>query len=386
MKLYFNPFDIFKGPRVALSFQRIWIQFIGLVIGYFFYIMFTYTALRLDGLSLAQSWLIYRIFPFFPLNSSCWIGWLVFGVGLSLVLYTQLLTATAVSRSTYMLLKGQNFYTWREAWRFALRKKWSVLFAPAALLFLIACFYLAGWILGLIGLIPAAGIVIFSLIFIFFILCAMILLFLMILFAGTILLVPAILATTDEDAFETIFQTIALVWHQPWRLLGSQFFNWGISFVALTIFGFFTKRAILLMMSIYQFPLTVAKSFRTDFLNTMNQAFAILQQWLLNLSLLLDKLMGESGAVFRSAVFLNDYFPLLKKSLVGPEVHLAAIIVAISLLITGGIVFAYAFATFNSANVIIYITLRYRRSKENLLERTDYEEKIDDDENEINPE
>ena len=41
--------DIFRSARLAFSFQRIWIQFVGLLYGYLGYIILTYLSLLIDG-------------------------------------------------------------------------------------------------------------------------------------------------------------------------------------------------------------------------------------------------------------------------------------------------------------------------------------------------
>ena len=48
--------DLFRSNRLALSFQRLWIQFVGLICGYGAYVVFTYAGLLLAGKHLDALW------------------------------------------------------------------------------------------------------------------------------------------------------------------------------------------------------------------------------------------------------------------------------------------------------------------------------------------
>jgi len=375
----FNFTALFKAPRIALSFQRIWLQLIGFLSAYLIYTGFSYFALCINGFELKYAWKTFHLFPYLTGANVFGFSWIIYGVGIFIAMIILMFTATAVSRASYMLIKGHNFYTWREAFRFARKKMSSILMAPIAFGIIILCFFLGGWFVGLVGFIPMVGTIGFSLFSIIWIMLCLILLFFMVILCGVILLFPAIVATTDEDAFEVIFQIIAIIWHQPARVI---FYHLGClvqSVFTLGIFAFIMKRAILLFMVIYQTPWLVAKSFREDFANLMNQAFAHLQEWLFILSFHLDYLLGEFSPTIKAQTYLAHFFPLIKKPLIKPEIDIAAYIVAVSLLFIGGIVLSYAFATFNTGMTISYLVLRYKKDNENLLDRRDDEEKMNEE-------
>ena len=49
VSLQFDFRDIFRSNRIAFSLQRIWIQFLGLTVAYFGYLVFTYVSLIIAG-------------------------------------------------------------------------------------------------------------------------------------------------------------------------------------------------------------------------------------------------------------------------------------------------------------------------------------------------
>ena len=135
--------DIFRSARLAFSFQRIWIQFVGLLCGYLGYIVFTYLSLIIDGKGLGGSWSRFGLLPytsFTPLR----ISLIPFIIGLFLLLFFWLVTSTGVARATYMQLKGNTFYSWREAFSFALKKKGSSVISTPIAIVAMAFFYMFG--------------------------------------------------------------------------------------------------------------------------------------------------------------------------------------------------------------------------------------------------
>ncbi len=372
-KFQFKFSDLMRAPRIALSFQRIWIQFIGFTLGYLFYGIFTYLALWLQGMPLVEVWRNYYLIPYLTEFTVDWYVWLVFGIGVVGFLFSLVLAGTAGARATYMTLRGEPFYTWRQAYHFAFKKKNAIIVAPLALLVISLIIVAGGWFLGLLGRIPWIGPLGFSLLLPVWIGVCAILGFIILITCLTGLLSPAILATTDEDAFEVIFQTIPIVWQLPWRLAGYQIWSAVQALLGLSVLAFFVKKAVLLMLAIYQVPYLVATGFRNDFQNMMSQAFAILEKWLLNLTLFIDQLLGAGASVYKSLTYFATYHPFMSRNILSSEIALAADIVAFGLLFIGGLVLAYGLATFQAGNTISYLLLRLKREGDDLLQRPDRE-------------
>jgi hypothetical protein len=61
--LRFDYRDLFRSPRLAFSFQRLWIQSIGLFIGYAAYVILTYLSFLIGGESLGSVWLRFGLLP-----------------------------------------------------------------------------------------------------------------------------------------------------------------------------------------------------------------------------------------------------------------------------------------------------------------------------------
>ncbi len=157
--LRFDYRDMFRAPRISFSLQRMWIQLVGLIIGYVGYLVFTYLSFWAAGSGLLTTWNKYGLIicPFMSGEKLPFYSWILFGIGALVLIVVYLVSATAVARATYMLLKGNNFYTWREAYRLAFRKLGALVATPVAIAALIGLALLGAVVVGLLGRIPFIG-------------------------------------------------------------------------------------------------------------------------------------------------------------------------------------------------------------------------------------
>lgn len=361
-QMRFNVLDILKSTRLALSLQRIWIQFLGLVIGFLGYLIFTYLSLITAGVGLSVGWKKYGLLPCLWPESPNWYSIIIYLLGFLWLVAVYLITATAVSRATYMLMKGNHFYTWRDALRFALKKASSVLLSPFAILLMIVFFLVGGVVIGLLGKIPFVGefgITLFTFIWYF---AALVVVFLIIIFAVAMIQAPAIIATTDEDAFEAVFQSFSVVWSQPWRLILYEVISSVMAVVGLFVLAFLSKKAFIVMDRVF------ANAMGADFINITAHGMYLLNVWLIHSISLINSIFGDySGLIY----FSREFIPL---ALPHGYQYVTSYIFTIWMLIIGGVIFSYAVASFNVGNTLSYIILRKKKDDENLLERKDAEE------------
>lgn len=361
-QLRFGVQDIFRSPRIALGLQRIWIQFLGLVVGYVGYLIFTYISLVSTGIGFSYAWKRYALLPCLMPEAASWYSYIIFGIGALWLIASYLISATAVSRATYMLLKGDHFYTWRDAIRFAMKKAASVLLSPLAIGIIIGLMLGGGAIVGLLGKIPFVGVFGISIFTMVWFFAALFVVFLVIILAVATLQAPAIIATTDDDAFEAIFQSFSMVWIQPWRLILYVLLSAILADLAFFILAFLAKKAFLVMESIFGATMGDA------FINISSHAMYLLNFWLIQSIAWMQSILGK----FSGLIYFSRFFdPLV---LPHGYQYVASYIFALSMLIIGGFIFSYAFASFNVGNTIAYIVLRKKKDNENLLERKDAEE------------
>ncbi|MCJ7812052.1 hypothetical protein MUP95_01870 [bacterium] len=361
--------DIFRSARLAFSFQRMWIQFVGLLCGYLGYVIFTYLSMVIEGKDLGGSWSRFGLLPYnslVPLR----IGLIPFIIGLFILLFSWLVTSTGVARATYMHLKGNTFYSWREAFSFALRKKGTSVISTPVAIFIMAFFTcLGGAVVGLVARIPYLGELGISLFAIVWFMISLFVIFILMALHVSLLLTPAILATTDDDAFEGIFQSFSTLYSQPWRLILYEILLGMVALLGFGIFVFFAKQGWRLMTTIFIWGMG------DKYADLSYAASYLLQTWIYPAATWSKTILGEYSSYF---LFTHDF------SAIGLPVvmTISSWILAICMVVIGGFILSYLFAVVNVGQCVIFLVLKKKKDDENLLERKDKEEEEEEKETE----
>jgi len=357
--LRFDFRDIFKSARLGLAGKKIWVQFCGILFGYLVYLIFNYIAFLSKGMSIGEIWRLFGLFPL-PFLGFPWFGWVIFGVGAAIAIAIWLLTSCAVAKITYQELKGDDFYSVSDSLGF-LKKNWKpVLLSPLTLIGMIIFFLAVGALIGLLArVIPYVGELGLSLIFgIPIVGAAVFTVFMIVVFLFSLILAPAIVATTGEDTFETVIQLFSTIWNQPWRLVVYQIVFKFTQVLAVSVMAWFTVKGLKLIHLVLGWSMGDK----------------------------LDKLLASAAGLMPKFHFpiLGEFkfcphFSSLWTNLGNPgpmvwTMDVAGIIIGITLILIGFFIFAYGGAIFSAAETLIYLILRLKKDEENLLERKEEEE------------
>ncbi len=376
VELSFSYKDLFRSPRIALSLQRVWTNFIGLFIGYGLYLILTYLSFLASGRSFLAMWDRYGFFPclFGGGAEAPWYGWAIFLLGCVLLSVTILLTNTAVSRTVYMNLKGETFYTWKEAYSFAFKNLGSILGAPLAIAGVILLFVIAAIIMGLIGRIPYLGEFVTAGMTLLNMGAGLFVFFLMLVLCVAFMLVPAILATTDDDGFEAVFQSFSLSTGQPVRLIFYTAIVCIVELLALCIMAIAVKEAWIIYSELFRI------SMGDKFTEIGQQAMYYAQYSLAASRPWIEYYLGPdflgvnvAGAIY----FSRDFISVADLS---AWENVCAYIFALFMLGVGALVVSYAEATGNSGLTLLYLVMRKHHDDENLLERKEENGEFEEEE------
>jgi hypothetical protein len=255
----------------------------------------------------------------------------------------------------WMKLRGNLAYSIREAYDFAFDKLSAVIMPTLAVAGMIFLFGSGGAVVGLAGRIPYIGQLVVTAFAWLWILAAFIMLGLCVIAALSFFLTPAIVATTEEEAMEAVFQTISIVWSQPWRLLCYLVAVIAMAMAGLIAAAFSLKRAFLAMDAFF------AMIMGNDYQNLSTQALHLLQGW----SVALGGWLADFPSWLSHFFFSHAIAPLE----LSPWLEVLAHIFALSLLFAAVWVVAYPLAIINSGLTLTYLVLRRIKDGENLLER-----------------
>jgi len=200
--------DVFLAAGLGLRLRKWAVVFPGVLAGAAWWSIFGYLALLAHGFSLQLAWKTYGPMPWPTMSTHGGaVSTLFWTVGFLGLFSGWLISGAAVSRITYRQLKGDEFYSWREAWSFALGK-WRAILAPPMLLFIgagivLLLLFLFSLLVGLWH--PLAG-------FLFpgMLLLAVGLLYLELVWSLGLMTVPSIVAASRSEPLETLFELFSL--------------------------------------------------------------------------------------------------------------------------------------------------------------------------------
>ena len=360
-KFYFDIRDIFRAPRLALSGKKLLIQTSGLLCGYLGFLILTYLAHLLSDRRLSEVWGSYGLFPVHDFSFSGFLAWLAFIIGCLFFICIFLLSNAAVGKITYEQLKGDEFYSTKDSFKF-LKKNWkTVLLSPLSILALVIILLICGIIIGLLGKIPYVGelgLGIFYGVPIFVV--ALFTAYTLFIFFIALFMTPAIVATTKEDVFETIVQLFSSIWTQPWRYFIYTGLSGLLAKLGAFVFGYFCYRGVQLV----------------------NWSVGVLMKD--KLSEIIEGALGYLTVPSSILYFFSNIFPGIRFAYLVPEPGwgaglnwskgIAAFLIGITFILIVFVVISYALATLSVGQTLTYIIIRRKKDDENLLEKKTEEE------------
>lgn len=353
-KFYFDFRDIFRAGRSGFSGKKMMMHFLGLMLGYVIYEALTYLSLIGSGIT-KEFWQNYGLRPvFFSAGNTelRLVTIILMAVGVFIWLIIYYLFSTAVAKVAIEGLRGDEFYSMKDALKFA-AKRWKSIFITMLALIGIFAFCLF-WpsLVGLLDLIPGveqaaehfgAPLTTFLTIPVYFI--GLFLVLIAVAFVFGLLLIPSIVAVTGEDTFETVYQLFSTIWNQPWRLvvydsilafvcaLGSAVFA-AISAIGMYV-AFLPSMLLAKQDSTYYFANVIARSLRIIGVGSERA---------------LQLIPGASSGSMPWTLDLATFF------LFACLIMIAAIVVSYPLSIT------------SSGYTILYVILRKKTTDEDMLE------------------
>ena len=363
---YFDFRDIFRIPRIALSGKKIWTLLLANLFGYVFFIIFAYLGIAASGISLGQALATYHLFPFpyeLGLTTS---GWVLYLIGGGIWVLSYYFANMAVARITYKELKGDFFYSSGDGFRF-MKKHWHpLIFAPVAVVGIIVFLLFIAVVAGLLGKIPVLGEFIFSLPFLLYFPVSIFVLYTAIVFILVITFTPAIVATSEEDTLEAVFQGYSLIWTQPWRLVTYEVIWAALVSISWYIFGLVMAAGVWFISFIFGQPWLMG-----DKLSRMMEASI---SYLGGESIVYNQFLG----LFSSPFMTSGYVYLGSVELTIAEA-IASGFLGLGIFFIMAVVVSYATTLDSVGQTIIYLILRKKKDNENLLERKD-EDEIEEEE------
>ena len=357
---YFDFRDIFQVIRYGFSGRKIAVHFVGLVLAYLIYQILVYLSLFVVGNTAAQDfWNKYGLLPVSPFSDAGLTQTTEIAMWIGVVCFACLFffASTVASKITVEQLRGDTFFSVGDAVTF-LKAHWkSVLGAFIGLLLIQIFLALIPLSIAGLGKLPVIGkpfLTISSLLMPIGFFLGVLIALIAVVFGVSLLFVPAVVATTGADAFETIYQQFAIVWNQPWHTVCYEVMLFLIKLVFVPIWAFFCLAGF----SIIMLPMSILHAGQTEHI------VACANLWL-------------GGAIEKLTMLpYANAFGILNIGMAMKEASaftttVTAIFLTLTILMMGGLVIAYLFSIASAGNTIVYLILRKKIDGHNLLKPSD---------------
>ena len=349
--------DIFRVSRYGFSGRRIGIHLTGILLSYLIYEILVYLSLFVgDTDGVQEFWNSYGLLPVPPFVAdesntlttvAMWIGTFCFAC-------LFFLASTTASKITIEQLRGDVFFSVGDALKF-LQERWkTVLGAFFGLLFIILFLFLIPVSIALLGKIPILGepiLILTSLFTPIAFLLGLLIAFIITVFLASLFFVPAIVATTNADAFETIFQLFSIVWNEPWRLLGYGALLFVLKLLLVPIWALFCLSGFLIVL----LPTNYFHKLYIE--NSLGSA----NQWL---GEPLQKITSFFSVDSTTLFGIN----IPQVSTMTVPIIICAVLITLTLICIAGVIVAYLFSLASVGTTTIYTILRKRIDGQNLIE------------------
>lgn len=362
---HFNYKDVFRACRLGFSAKKMWMCFVGFLVGFAGYCIISYLAYLLAGWQIPEIWLDFRLLPF-P-QALPWYSWIVWAIGVIYFIATFLITGTAVSKVAYEQLRGDEFFEVKEAFKFAFQNAPAVLLSPVLPLLFVLSLVICGLVLSLIGAIPYFGELVVGFLALPAFAVSLFIVYLLIVFFFTLIIGPAVTGATKNDTFDTLFEVFSCVNEQPWRLVVYSVLLWVLVKVGIFFLGLASAGAV-------KIGSLVIRSFAgLKIYDMMANASHFLK---VNLPIWLPEFCRNFFEQFvryiRAGIILEPSY----YTRVNWAVDIGSILFGIGFYCIALFIIAYGGATWFSGNVLIYSVLAKKKDDKNLFGKTE-EEKIE---------
>ncbi len=371
MKLHFDVRDIFRAPRLALSGKKIWIFLVANFIGYGAYFILNYLAFALAGQSFGETWAAQGLYPCLYVTDAPWYACVLFWVGVIDWVITIYIGCTAVSRVTYKQLKGDEFYSSRDAWAYV-KKHWHpVIYSSISLLLILVFLFVIAGILGLIGKIPYVGEFLFVLPYLLYFFGSVFTIYTGIVLLVSLIYTPSIVATYEEDTMGTVWHNFSITWGQPWRMISYHFVLLPILLIGGYLFSHFWMSGYSLINNVFGHDWLMG----TKLMNIVGWASQAVHPEAL------CSLIGNNCSICNvcstGCLSCGSILSASAMNVTGTE-QIAAFILAIFLFLIMVSAVSYTMSIFAVGETLMFIILKNRTDNDNILEKND-EDDVDDE-------
>ena len=375
LKLNYNYTDIFRTPRLALSGKKILFLIKSNILGYIAYFIFSLISLLSTGMSTKEIISKYGLYPYLFGHQAEWFSWFFYFVGISIWFFALMFSLTGVCRIFLKQLKGNDFFSGKDASKFVSKHRHAVVFTPITIFLIIIFFLLLASVFALLGKVPVIGKLTFAILYVFYFLGSVFTILSAFVLFTSLIFTPSIVGLYEEDTMGSVFQTYSITFSQTWRILFYNIILAILILISIEIYSWICLNSVGLIGSIFG---------QNVF---MGEHFSIIHNYSLSIvfpNVIVDKLVDYKTLILNK-INLNSGIPLLfspsnnftdLKDLSLIET-ISSILLSIVYFTIALSVFSYGLAMLAVGQSLMFITFKKLSDDDDLIFRADEDDDTD---------
>ncbi|MFL3005323.1 MAG: hypothetical protein ACJZ1R_04075 [Candidatus Neomarinimicrobiota bacterium] len=376
LKLNYNYSDIFRAPRLALSGKKILFLIKGNLFGYIAYFIFSLISLLSTGMSTQEIISKYGLYPCLFGHQAEWFSWLVYFFGISIWFFALMLSLTGVCRIFLKQLKGNDFFSGKDASKFVFKHRHALVLTPITIFLIIIFFLLLASIFALIGKIPVIGNLTLSILYILYFLGSVFTILSTFVLFTSLIYTPSIVGLYEEDTMGSVFQIYSITFSQPWRILFYNIILAILIFIGIEIYSWVCLNSIGLISYIFGHNVFMGDQFSVIHNHSLSVVFPniIVDTFVHYKTLILEKINLNSGIPLlfspsTNLAGLNDLSVI--ETISSILLSIAYFTIALS-------VFSYGLAMLAVGQSLMFVTFKKLSDDDDLIFRADEDDDTDD--------
>ena len=376
LKLNYNYTDIFRAPRLALSGKKILFLIKSNLLGYIAYFIFSLISLLSTGMSTKEIISKYGLYPCLFGHQAEWFSWFFYFFGISIWFFALMLSLTGVCRIFLKQLKGNDFFSGKDASKFVFKHRHAVVLTPITILLIIIFFLLLAFVFALVGKIPVIGGLTLAILYIFYFLGSIFTILSAFVLFISLLFTPSIVGLYEEDTMGSVFQTYSITFSQTWRIIFYNIILAILIVIGIEIFSWICLNSIGLISNIFGHELFMGDQFFIINNHSLSIVFPniVLDTLAYYKTLILEKINLSSGIPILFSTTTN-FMDLGDLSLMET---ISSTLLSIIYFIIGLSIFSYGLAILSIGQSLMFITFKKLSDDDDLIFRDDEDDDTND--------
>ena len=376
LKLNYNYTDIFRAPRLALSGKKILFLIKSNLLGYIAYFIFSLISLLSTGMSTKEIISKYGLYPCLFGHQAEWFSWFFYFFGISIWFFALMLSLTGVCRIFLKQLKGNDFFSGKDASKFVFKHRHAVVLTPITILLIIIFFLLLASLFALVGKIPVIGEITLAILYIFYFLGSIFTILSAFVLFTSLLFTPSIVGLYEEDTMGSVFQTYSITFSQTWRIIFYNIILAILIVIGIEIFSWVCLNSIGLISNIFGHELFMGDQFFIINNHSLSIVFPniVLDTLVYYKTLILEKINLNSGIpiLFSTTTNFTDLGDLSLMETI------SSTLLSIIYFIIGLSIFSYGLAILSIGQSLMFITFKKLSDDDDLIFRGDEDDDTND--------